>query len=345
MLYRLIYENKNSGTQVINNTPNQLKIRDVVYSWNIDNTYAVIKVYTEGGYSPIQYRIGNGSWSTNNSFIVDNNDTYRIEIRDDLNNKIIYNLTMQDESNYVPLYGYLYNWYTINSADNISALGWKVPDNSDITTLTTYVNTTYNIAPNNFGVGCHLKSDRTQIGDPEKGFPTNDHPRWKYYNDNNFGRDTVGFRAVPAGTRDSFSTGEYYDPFDYRFSCWSSSQVDATRAAYLSIVANNNGAFLVTNPFESTKADGRSIRLIREAAYDSETDGILEDGDSAGSYIGNDGSSYDTVKIGTQIWLKYNLAETKFRNDSLIDIITDNTEWKNSTSPAMCPPNGDNNLV
>ncbi len=55
-----------------------------------------------------------------------------------------------------------------------------------------------------------------------------------------------------------------------------------------------------------------------------------------------DGNVYNTVTIGTQVWMVENLKTTKYRNGDLISIITDNSAWANSTTGAQCSYN--NNL-
>lgn len=45
------------------------------------------------------------------------------------------------------------------------------------------------------------------------------------------------------------------------------------------------------------------------------------------AYIGNDGTSYDGVKIGSLIWLSCNLAETKYNNGLDIYAPIDNADW------------------
>ncbi len=47
-----------------------------------------------------------------------------------------------------------------------------------------------------------------------------------------------------------------------------------------------------------------------------------------------DGNIYGAVAIGTQVWLKQNLAVTKYNNGTAIPNITDNSEWSNDTMGA-----------
>ena len=56
-----------------------------------------------------------------------------------------------------------------------------------------------------------------------------------------------------------------------------------------------------------------------------------------------DGNGYDTVHIGTQIWLKQNLKVTHYRNGDPIPNITDDIQWQNLTTGAYCDYNNDAN--
>lgn len=49
-----------------------------------------------------------------------------------------------------------------------------------------------------------------------------------------------------------------------------------------------------------------------------------------------DGNVYDTVMIGTQVWLKSNLKTTKYNDGVPIPNVTDNVTWSNLTTPAYC---------
>lgn len=54
-----------------------------------------------------------------------------------------------------------------------------------------------------------------------------------------------------------------------------------------------------------------------------------------------DGNAYDTVMIGTQVWLKQNLRVTHYNNGDLIPNITGSSEWAGTTSGARCYYNND----
>jgi uncharacterized protein (TIGR02145 family) len=56
-----------------------------------------------------------------------------------------------------------------------------------------------------------------------------------------------------------------------------------------------------------------------------------------------DGNKYNTVTIGTQVWMVENLKVTKYRNGDPIPNITDNNSWHELTSDAYC--NYDNDSV
>ena len=49
-----------------------------------------------------------------------------------------------------------------------------------------------------------------------------------------------------------------------------------------------------------------------------------------------DGNIYNTITLGTQVWMVENLKTTRYRDGSLIPNVTDNTAWTNATSGAYC---------
>jgi uncharacterized protein (TIGR02145 family) len=54
-----------------------------------------------------------------------------------------------------------------------------------------------------------------------------------------------------------------------------------------------------------------------------------------------DGNTYNTVAIGTQVWLKENLKTTKYNDKSSIPLVEDATSWKKLETPAYCWYNND----
>jgi uncharacterized protein (TIGR02145 family) len=54
-----------------------------------------------------------------------------------------------------------------------------------------------------------------------------------------------------------------------------------------------------------------------------------------------DGNVYNTVTIGTQVWMIENLKVTKYRNGNIIPNVTDTTQWSGLTTGAWCYYNND----
>ncbi|MBZ5856947.1 fibrobacter succinogenes major paralogous domain-containing protein [Flavihumibacter profundi] len=54
-----------------------------------------------------------------------------------------------------------------------------------------------------------------------------------------------------------------------------------------------------------------------------------------------DGNVYDTISIGSQLWMKENLKTTRYRNGDVIPEVTDPTAWVGLTTGAWCWYNND----
>lgn len=104
------------------------------------------------------------------------------------------------------LYGALYNLYTIEM-EGLCPEGWRIPTNEDWDNIIEFLYSkgfTDNYHDIN-GNGNALKSYR-QVNSPlGNGYATNQHPRWNEDNTTghyvNYGTDSFGFSALPAGFR------------------------------------------------------------------------------------------------------------------------------------------------
>jgi uncharacterized protein (TIGR02145 family) len=56
----------------------------------------------------------------------------------------------------------------------------------------------------------------------------------------------------------------------------------------------------------------------------------------SGLPVDGDGNEYDTVVIGTQVWLAENLKTSRYNNGISIPLVTDNTQWTEMISAAFC---------
>jgi uncharacterized protein (TIGR02145 family) len=69
--------------------------------------------------------------------------------------------------------------------------------------------------------------------------------------------------------------------------------------------------------------------------------GCKKDEKPTGPVIDFEGNSYNTVKIGTQIWMTENLKSTKYNDGSEIQLITPVNSWSNLSTGAYCWYNND----
>jgi uncharacterized protein (TIGR02145 family) len=211
-------------------------------------------------------------------------------------------------------YGLLYNWYAVDDARNIAAEGWGVPTDAELTTLTT-----------------HLGGASVAGGKLKETAPTWwDAPNTGATNEFGFNGRGAGYRAASDGTFIALKTN---------LQVLAKNQRNATQS-WLRILASGDSVFTLGSP---NKPQGCSLRLLRSTPYDAGTDGVLADGDAAYPYTGNDGKVYRTVKIGTQIWLADNLAETKWRTGAYIQgwgsggyEVIGNAAWAALTTAALC---------
>jgi len=83
-----------------------------------------------------------------------------------------------------------------------------------------------------------------------------------------------------------------------------------------------------------------------DAATKAYVDNVLKElGLIPNNYSGTvsdiDGNAYKTVTIGTQTWMSENLRVVRYKNGSVIPLVTDNTAWSNLLTPGYCWYNKD----
>lgn len=219
---------------------------------------------------------------------------------------------------YVPvIYGLLYNWYAATDARDItSSDDWCVPDHLEFKTLFDYLG------------GDDIAGGKLK----EIGFI--------YWDSLNTGAtNEVGFNARGAGMRYIYEDMAVFDGIKQFLVYWNSTDIpEGGRVCIIYYDIDVIAAYEGVSNYSEHKASGASIRLFRSATAAEQ---LLPDGTACAPYQGNDLKLYRTVKIGTQVWLADNLAETKFRNGDPIPEVTDNVAWAALVTGALCAYNND----
>jgi uncharacterized protein (TIGR02145 family) len=199
-------------------------------------------------------------------------------------------------------YGVLYNWYAAASYSidetSIAPVGWHVPTLADLQTLRDTIGGHTN--------GGNLKETGTQY--------------WQSPNIN--ATNSTGFSARGSGYR--IDNGVFTSLNQTLFG-WTSDDMNNELGINWSL--DYDSGSLNPQQFSSTAAFkhyGGAIRLIKDDDIDP---GTLTD---------YDGNVYNTVKIGNQVWITTNLKVEHFNNGSVIDHVSDATDWVNLTTSGLC---------
>jgi uncharacterized protein (TIGR02145 family) len=204
-------------------------------------------------------------------------------------------------------YGYLYNWYAVSDSRNMANTGWHVATQAEYNTLITYL-----------GGGTVSGAKLRETG---LAFWTT--PNTGATNEVGFNLRGFGCRQVNGAFSDLGISAELWI-----------NETDGDNGYVLSYITNTSiDSGISTQPVNY----GLGVRLVNN-------DTLLADGDQ-GIYIGNDGTVYRTICIGTQEWIADNLAETKYRNGDTIPTVTDNAAWNALTTGAKCAYNNDESNV
>jgi len=219
----------------------------------------------------------------------------------------ILNITLYNQAGGVP------------ASQTLAPDGWHVPTNTDWQNLLMFL---YPEAtdPGTNTVGGYLKTTGTAFWfDPNTG-ATNAYG----FNAKGSGQRTVGF----------FTEAPYYRTLGYqnlKFAAtyWSATEFSMfdTEHAYAVNLVNDAANFYAVYNGEGTaalKRAGYAVRLIKDNSINT---GTLTD---------IDGNIYETITIGSQVWIASNYRCTRYADGTPIPNITDDQQWADLTTGAMC---------
>jgi hypothetical protein len=199
---------------------------------------------------------------------------------------------------------------------------WKIPENDDWYDLVTFINNSIppsSITPvGSYGVqiGGKLKDYTRDLIATCWGFP-------------NVGAQTddfsSGWNGVAGGIRNDIGT---FSKLLLEGYWWTANSTISSAPLKLAAVnlRNYSNEIYRDNLY---KSNGCSVRLVRPA----------EPGETSGdvilnAYIGNDGTRYNGIVLGTQVWITVNLSETRYNDGSTIIIQPDTNIWEDTLTTA-----------
>jgi uncharacterized protein (TIGR02145 family) len=208
-------------------------------------------------------------------------------------------------------FGYLYNWYAATDARNIAPPGWHAPTNLEMLTLRNNLDPAH--PPALYYLNNLAGGKMKQVG-------------FSSWNSPNTGADNSSGLNIPGGGfRTSNGTFSTFGNFVFMVNTYDGGG-NACGEGELSF---NSAGFWYDETSLTYKNLGFMVRLIKDDSTDT------------GTMTGNDGRVYATVKIGNQVWMAENLAETKFQNGDLITKVTADSAWAALTSEGYCALNND----
>ena len=247
-------------------------------------------------------------------------------------------------------HGRLYNGYAVDkggftlqgrglggivNTGSINASTWVIPTESDWNTLVTFLNN--GIAPTSVTITGSLG---TISGGKMKEY-TRDLNATCWENPN-IGSQTITGSSGWAGTAGGRRKDDgVFEGLGFEGLWWSANSLSTPPISNGSLMAARRLEHYSPDVYRDifTKNYGLSIRLVRPAIT-GENNGIY----IPDAYVGNDGTMYDGIVIGTQVWINKNLSETLYNNASSITLTTPNNLWTsaiNTASPTSCYYNND----
>lgn len=226
-------------------------------------------------------------------------------------------------------YGYLYNFFAVDDARGIAPDGWHVPTDTEFETLRLYIASQGWNYDGTTDVGTDEENKQgkalaTDYGwEPDAGIGTvgnTDYPAI---------RNISGFSGLPGGHR---ATGGHFANVGNTGYWWSSTVLSTDNAWYRRLRYRSP----LVDRGNYSKELGFSVRCLRDSS-----EGWVE-----GQKVQDiDGNVYDTVQIGTQIWMVQNLAVTHFKDGTPLTNVTDETAWGALETEGYCAYDNDENNV
>ena len=201
-----------------------------------------------------------------------------------------------------PVFGKLYNWYAVNDPRGLAPEGWHIPTDGDWAILIDFLG-------GEKVAGGKLKETGTMFWEKSKEDATN----------------KSGFTALPNGIRSDF--GIFYNLCTMS-TFWSASQRSINFQAWGRTIECKSGKIFRR---KYIKTEGLGVRLICS-------------GDSCLPYSysvneppkNNEIKKNETVQIGKQTWMKYNLDVESYSNGDPIPQVQDPRAWEKLTTGAWC---------
>jgi len=125
--------------------------------------------------------------------------------------------------------------------------------------------------------------------------------------------------------------------------CWDDEPLpdttDTRKAAYEIIPYLNGFTFLLTDLVPETSYYVRAYAISNKGTVYGNELSFITPADlsgEAGTVADVEGNVYQTISIGTQVWITENLKTTKLNDGTDIPEITDNKKWSFTCTPARC---------
>lgn len=220
-------------------------------------------------------------------------------------------------------YGVEYNYYAAVDPRGLAPIGWRVPTLTDFNNLILYLDPFATVDPDYHGYG----KDMVYSQNENVVFSLRRTGNITWVN-NEDATNTTGFCSVGTGYRayccDYVSKDEVCELMSQTLSYTSQWVVNL----YIGGGSNANPTPSGYTPEIFTNYEreisGMAIRCIKEDDVDPFT------------VTDYDGNVYDTVKIGSQVWMKQNLKVQHYNNGDYIPQVTDFNQWKILSTGACC---------